>query len=797
MSKPENKQKEEKKSEQIQKPAIFKVRKRSGKLEIFQKDKIFERLQILCQGLNTDYLDCREITNKAYNGSYDKIETKHLDELAAETAMYMSSKHPDYANLAAKILISNHHKETKTSFYQTMKDIYLTKLESKNIKSHLSDEFFGIIEKFKDVLDSKINYQKDYQYDFFGFKTLLRSYLFKINDKPVERPQHMLMRVSIAIHQDDLKSILETYQLTSDGYFTHASPTLFNAGTSCPQYASCFLLTMKDDSIEGIYDTLKQCSLISKRAGGIGLAVHKIRSNGSYIRGTNGKSDGLVPMLKVFNQTSRYVNQGGRRPGAFAIYLEPWHPDIIDFLNLKKNNGNEERRARDLFYALWIPDEFMRRVKNDEMWSLMCPDQSPDLYKVYGEEFEKLYHQYEIEGKFVKRVPAREIWNQILESQIETGMPYIAYKDAVNRKSNQKNLGTIQCSNLCCEITEYTSDKEIAVCNLASIALPKFVENKENKEFNFEKLETVTRVVTRNLNKIIDLSYYPVKEAEYSNKRNRPIGIGIQGLADTFMKLGYVFGDENSKKLNKDIFETIYYSALSESLKLAKQDGPYESFQGSPASQGILQFDMWNVVPDRYDWDDLKKEIRRFGLRNSLLTACMPTAGTSQILGNSECIEPYMSNIFTRRTMAGEFIIVNRHLVEDLIKIGKWSPEIQNRIIYYNGSVQEIDEIPDRLKLIYKTAFEIKQKDIIDMSIDRGAFICQTQSLNLFLDKPDYNKLTSMYFHGWKNGLKTGQYYLRSRPIVDAIKFGVTSETINKEKNKNSCIDDICVSCSA
>jgi ribonucleotide reductase alpha subunit len=969
------------------------VIKRNGRQEQVQKYKIVDRIRNLCGNLNNDFINVVDVANKVYDGLCDKITTTEIDNLAAETAMYMSKIHPDYAKLAARIAITNHHKNTRDSFYETMRLIY------KN--GSITDKFFAIVDKNRELFDKAIDYKRDFQYDFFGFKTLMRSYLFKVNDVPVERPQDLLMRVSIAIHQNDVDSALETYQLMSNLNFIHASPTLYNAGTMRSQNSSCFLLSMQDDSIIGIYDTLGKCAQISKYAGGIGLSIHNVRAKGSYIRGTNGNSTGIVPMLKVFNDTACYVNQGGRRPGAFAIYLEPWHGDVMEYLDMKKNNGNEEERARDLFYAMWIPDLFMQRVESDGVWSLMCPNKSANLQYVYGEEFETLYTRYEAEGRFIKQLPARKVWDKIIESQIETGTPYMLYKDSANMKSNQKNLGTILSSNLCvvgdtkiltdegyqeiqelvdeniniwngekfsktvvrktgenqkiikvvlsngsvvecteyhkfyiqnksdivkyeakdlengmklikhdlphiktedskltwfrdhckkngvvddgnlyvefvdyanafstllmlqtvgiqsnvvdnklvlsctsldklgcdvlscdeyvsvvdvidegkyadtycftenernmgmfngvllgncAEIVQYTSPKEIAVCNLASIGLPKLVEN---GVFDFEKLGYITSILTKNLNKIIDINFYPVEEAEYSNMKHRPIGIGVQGLADVFMMMKMPFGSEDAKELNKMIFETMYYYSLKTSMEISKEDGYYETFIGSPASKGILQFDMWNVEPsDRYNWKELKDDIMRYGIRNSLLIALMPTAGTSQILGNSECIEPYLSNVFTRRTMAGEFIIVNKFLVGDLIKMGLWSSEMRDRIIYHNGSIQNIPEIPDELKEIYKTAFEVKQKDLIDMSADRGAYVCQSQSLNLFVDNPEYRRLTTMHFYGWKRGLKTGQYYLRSNPAANATKFGIDTGVIKGEK-KVECNDEVCVACSA
>jgi ribonucleoside-diphosphate reductase alpha chain len=633
-----------------------------------------------------------------------------------------------------------------------------------------------LIQKHAETLDSAIIYDRDFQYDYFGFKTLERGYLLRLNGKVAERPQHMLMRVAVGIHGADLDAAVQTYNSLSEGWYTHATPTLFNAGTPKPQMSSCFLLQLKDDSISGIYDTLKQCAQISQSAGGIGLSIHNLRATGSYIKGTNGTSNGIVPMLRVFNDTARYVDQGGgKRKGSFAVYIEPWHADIEDFLDLKKNHGKEEMRARDLFYALWIPDLFMQRVEQNGDWTLMCPNECPGLGDSWGEKFEALYMQFESEGKGRKTMKAQDLWFKILESQIETGTPYILFKDSANRKSNQQNLGTIKSSNLCTEIIEYTAPDEVAVCNLASIALPKFVEK---GKFNHQKLFEVTMEVTKNLNRVIDRNYYPVPEARRSNMRHRPIGLGVQGLADAFILMRHPFESVEAKVLNREIFETIYYAALTASKDLAKEDGPYETYAGSPASKGILQFDMWGVKPsDRWEWDILRDEIKQHGIRNSLLVAPMPTASTAQILGNNECFEPYTSNLYTRRVLSGEFIVVNKYLLRDLVKLGLWSDEMKNKIIAGNGSVQHIAEIPQNLKELYKTAWEISQKTIIDMSADRGAYICQSQSLNVFMENVNFAKLTSMHFHSWKSGLKTGMYYLRTKAATDAIKF-----TLDKSK---------------
>ncbi|GFY47027.1 ribonucleoside-diphosphate reductase large subunit [Trichonephila inaurata madagascariensis] len=761
------------------------VIKRDGRRENVMFDKITSRIQKLCYGLNMDYIDPAAVTLKVINGIFKGVKTVELDNLAAETAATMTTKHPDYAILAARIAISNLHKETTKTFSNVIEDLYNMKNErTGKITPMISETAYNVIMKNCDKLNSAIIYDRDFNYNYFGFKTLERSYLLKINGKVVERPQHMLMRVSVGIHGEDIDAAIETYHLMSDKWFTHASPTLFNSGTPKPQLSSCFLLSMTEDSIDGIYDTLKRCALISKSAGGIGLNVHCIRGTGSYIAGTNGTSNGLVPMLRVFNNTARYVDQGGnKRPGAFAIYLEPWHSDIFDFLDLKKNTGKEEQRARDLFYALWIPDLFMKRVEKNEMWSLMCPDESPGLHTCYGEEFEQLYEKYEKEGRFRCQVEAQRVWFAIIESQVETGTPYMLYKDACNRKSNQKNLGTIQCSNLCTEIVEYTSPDEIAVCNLASVALNRYVKD---QTFDFERLREVTKVITRNLNKIIDVNYYPVPEAAKSNKRHRPIGIGVQGLADAFILMRYPFDSEEAQKLNIEIFETIYYAALEASCELAEKDGPYETYEGSPSSQGILQYDMWNVTPtDKWDWAALKQKIAKHGLRNSLLVAPMPTASTAQILGNNESIEPYTSNIYTRRVLSGEFQVVNHHLLKDLTDLDLWDENMKNRLIANNGSIQNIDGIPDNLKKLYRTVWEISQKSILKMAADRGAYIDQSQSLNVHIAEPNYGKITSMHFYGWHLGLKTGMYYLRSKPAVNAIQFTVDKKALKENVQVN------------
>lgn len=746
------------------------VVKRDGRKESVQFDKITARIKKLCYGLNP-IVDPVTIAMKVIEGVYDGVTTSDLDNLAAEVAATNTVKHPDYALLASRIAVSNLHKNTKKSFSATMTDLYeYVDARTGDRATLLADDVHEIIQKNAELLDSTVIYDRDFRFDFFGFKTLERSYLLKLDGKVAERPQHLFMRVSIGIHKDDIKSAIETYHLMSEGWFTHATPTLFNAGTPKPQMSSCFLLTMKKDSISGIYETLSQCAKISQSAGGIGLSIHDIRATGSYIKGTNGTSNGIVPMLRVFNDTARYVDQGGgKRKGSFAIYIEPWHADVFDFLDLRKNHGKEEQRARDLFFALWIPDLFMKRVEDNGEWTLMCPNECPGLSDTYGKAFEELYTRYEKEGKGRKTIKAQDLWFKVLESQIETGTPYMLYKDACNEKSNQKNLGTIKSSNLCTEIIEYTSPDEVAVCNLASIALPKFVKD---GEFDHQKLFDVTYSVTKNLNKIIDYNYYPIPEARRSNLRHRPIGIGVQGLADAFILMRFSFDSPEAKKLNRDIFETIYYAALTSSKDLSIEFGPYETFPGSPVSEGILQFDMWNEKPsDRWEWDVLREEIKKHGVRNSLLVAPMPTASTAQILGNNECFEPYTTNIYTRRVLSGEFIVVNKHLMRDLVKLGLWGESLKNKIIAANGSVQDIAEIPQNLKEIYKTAWEISQKAVLDMAADRGAFIDQSQSLNIFMENANFGKLTSMHFYGWKKGLKTGMYYMRTKAATDAIKF--------------------------
>lgn len=767
------------------------VIKRDGRRESVKFDKITARIEKLCDGLNMTFVQPIDVARAVIDGLYDGVTTVELDNLAAEIAATKATNHPDYSKLAARIAISNLHKTTSESFSNTMKRLY-TYIDPKTgaNASLIGSDTYEVIRNNAAKLDAIIDYSRDYTYDFFGYKTLERAYLMKLDGHIVERPQHMLMRVAVGIHKEDLESVIETYHLLSEKWFTHATPTLFNAGTPKPQLSSCFLLTTQEDSIEGIYDTLKQTALISQSAGGIGISVHDVRAKGSYIKGTNGTSNGLVPMLRVFNDTARYVDQGGgKRKGAFAVYLEPWHPDVFDFLDLKKNTGKEELRARDLFYAMWTPDLFMKRVEKDEEWSLFCPSECPGLSEAYGEEFERLYEKYERDGKARKTIKAQDLWFTILESQTETGTPYMLYKDAANSKSNQKNLGTIKSSNLCTEIMEYTSKDEVAVCNLASIALPKYIIN---GKFDHQKLYDVTYTATKNLNKVIDINYYPVKEAENSNLRHRPIGLGVQGLADTFVMLRMPFESHEAKQLNKDIFETIYFAAMTASKDMAKKDGPYPTFKDSPVSKGIFQFDMWGVKPEsnRWDWDSLKDEVIKHGVRNSLLVAPMPTASTAQILGNNESFEPFTSNLYVRRVLSGEFMVVNKYLLEDLIQLGLWDDNMKQQIMAANGSIQNIDEIPQNIKDLYKTVWEISQKKVIDMSADRGAYICQSQSLNIHMQDPNFGKLTSMHFHAWRSGLKTGMYYLRTKAAKDATKFTISTEMVKPKLQPKAKVDD-------
>ncbi|MCE2686163.1 MAG: ribonucleoside-diphosphate reductase subunit alpha [Cryomorphaceae bacterium] len=765
------------------------VAKRDGKTESVKFDKITARIIKMCYGLDP-LVSPEAVAMKVIEGLFDGVSTTELDNLAAEVAAAKTIDHPDYALLASRIAVSNLHKETKKTFSEVMHDLYhYVDNKTNEPASLLAEDVYHIIMDNKEVLDSSIIYDRDFRYDYFGFKTLTRSYLMRLYGKIVERPQQMLMRVAIGIHKEDIQSAIKTYNLMSEGWFTHATPTLFNSGTPKPQMSSCFLLTMKEDSISGIYDTLKSCAQISQSAGGIGLSIHDIRATGSYIKGTNGASNGIVPMLRVFNDTARYVDQGGgKRKGSFAIYIEPWHADVFDFLDLKKNHGKEEQRARDLFYALWIPDLFMKRVKENGDWTLMCPHECPGLSDTHSAEFEALYTQYEQAGKGRKTIKAQDLWFKILESQIETGTPYMLYKDAANSKSNQQNLGTIKSSNLCTEIIEYTAPDEVAVCNLASLALPKFVT--EEGAFDHDKLFEVTYQATLNLNRIIDNNFYPVEEARNSNMRHRPIGLGVQGLADAFIMLGFPFESEEARTLNREVFETIYFASMTASKDLAKVDGPYQTIKGSPVSKGIFQFDMWGVTPtNRWEWDLLKAEVKKHGVRNSLLLAPMPTASTAQILGNNECFEPYTSNIYTRRVLSGEFIIVNKHLLKDLVREGLWNKDMRQKIMTANGSIQNIQEIPQHLKDLYKTAWEISQKAIIEQAADRGAYICQSQSLNIFMENANFGKLTSMHFYGWEKGLKTGMYYLRTKAATDAIKFTV-EKTVTEEPEAALIVED-------
>lgn len=764
------------------------VIKRSGRREDVSFDKITARLRKLSYGLDPHFVNMIEVSKKVIMGLYDGVTTVELDNLAAETAATMATIHPDYALLAARIAVSNLHRESEKSFSKVIDALYkYIDPKTGDRAGLISEETHKVVQKHKDRFDSAIIFDRDFEFDYFGFKTLERSYLMRMNGRVVERPQHLFMRVAVGIHGEDVEAAIETYNLMSERWFIHATPTLFNAGTPKPQLSSCFLLSMTDDSIAGIFETLQRCALISQSAGGIGLSIHNIRATGSYIKGTGGTSNGIIPMLRVFNDAARYVDQGGgKRKGAFAVYLEPWHADIFEFLDLKKNHGKEEMRARDLFYALWICDLFMERVRDDKDWSLFDPNEAPGLFDVYGGKFEDMYHKYETEGRARKVVKARDLWNAVLESQVETGTPYILYKDHANKKSNQQNLGTIRSSNLCTEIIEYTSKDEVAVCNLASLALPKYVKN---GEFDHQHLYDITRVATRNLNKVIDINYYPVPEARNSNMRHRPIGLGVQGLADVFILMGMAFDSPEARQVNRDIFETIYFAAMTESCELAEKHGAYETFQGSPLSKGVFQFDMWNEKPsDRWDWESLRAKVQKVGVRNSLLVAPMPTASTSQILGNNECFEPYTSNLYTRRTLAGEHIVVNKHLMRDLVRLGLWDEEMREAIMAANGSIQGIEVIPEKVRSIYKTAYELSQKVILDMAADRGAFICQSQSLNLFMEAPSFSKLSSMHFYAWQKGLKTGMYYLRSKAATDPIKFTLSQKHQNKFASANMAV---------
>ncbi|KAH9586182.1 Ribonucleotide reductase large subunit [Trypanosoma melophagium] len=788
---------------------VLKVKKRNETLQPFDSEKVYARLSRVTTGLDMEYIDLKRLTETVADGVYDEIPTVELDKLVAETAAYSVTKHPHYGLMGGRLCVTALHKVTNSSVLETFSILYKHIAHGTGRHAPLiSDAVWDIVQRRHEELQKIIDYERDMRFEFFGYRTLERSYLLRVERARgemdiVERPQHMFLRVALGIHGENLDRVKETYDLMSKGFFTHATPTLFNSGTPYPQMSSCFLVAMQEDSIEGIYDTLKQCAVISKMAGGIGVHVHNIRSAGSYIAGTNGTSNGLVPMLRVWNNTARYVDQGGgKRKGAFAIYLEPWHGDIFNFLLLKKNTGKEDQRARDLFYALWIPDLFMERVEKRDKWTLMDPNTAPGLSDCYGEEFNALYERYEKEGRGVKTIQAQDLWFAILESQMETGVPFMLYKDACNKKSNQKNIGVIKCSNLCTEIMEYSSKEEIAVCNLASIALPRFIDEEKN-DFNHQRLYEVTKIVTRNLNKVIDMNYYPLPEARNSNMRNRPIGIGVQGLADLFTILRLPFTSSKAKDMNEEIFETIYYAAVEASVDLAEEEGPYERFSGSPASEGLLQFDLWGKKPrsGRWNWDALKERVKKSGMRNSLLLAPMPTASTSQILGNNECFEPFTSNIYVRRVLSGEFPVVNKYLVMDLVRCGLWNDDMRNQIIAYNGSVQNIKEIPSDLKELYKVVWEIRQRDLIDMAADRGKYVDQSQSLNLFLEKPTSSQLTSMHFYTWKSGLKTGMYYLRSKPAADAIKFTLDPKTLKEIKNSggstptSSRQEDECLSC--
>ena len=760
----------------------MKVVKRNGSFEPISFDKVLGRIRKASKNLmvNPDSL-AQQVLARIYDG----VKTSEIDELTSQLAVSLSTNHPDYGILASRVAISNHQRNTDSSFSNVMNSLanQINPKTGEHI-SHINDIIVSIVKEFEKEIDAKIDYDRDYLFDYFGFKTLEKSYLLRdSNRKVLERPQHLWMRVSLAIWPHDLKKAFETYDYMSQKYFTHATPTLFNAGSPRQQLSSCFLLSMCDDSIAGIYKTLSDCAMISKYAGGIGLHISNIRARGSMIKGTNGQSNGIVPMLRVFNNTARYVDQGGgKRNGSFAMYLEPWHADVEDFLRMKQNTGAEEERARDLFYALWVPDLFMRRVESNGTWSLFCPNEAPGLSDVVGEEFEALYMKYENEKRYRKQVSAQKLWFQILDSQIETGTPYLLYKDAANKKSNQQNLGVIKSSNLCSEIIEYSDKDETAVCNLASIGLPSFVKK---EKFDFNLLRKIVGIMTTNLNRVIDINFYPTIETKRSNMRHRPIGLGVQGLADVFAMLKLSWDSKEAFELNKKIFEHIYYAALEASVELAKKEGAYETFQGSPASKGVLQFDMWHINPSTdLEWDKLKKTIMKYGLRNSLLVAPMPTASTSQILGFNECFEPFTTNIYSRRTLAGEYIVVNKYLVKELLDMGIWNEEMKQMIIVNNGSVQMIDTIPNEMKNRYKTGWELSQKVIIDMAADRGAYICQSQSLNLFVADPNYAKLTSMHFHAWKRGLKTGCYYLRTKAPVAAQKFTVEPVTLLTTKTE-------------
>ncbi len=815
------------------------VTKRNGERENVAFDKILRRIKTIGKDVDIK-INYSSLAMKVIDQLYSGISTTKIDELSAEQCASLASTHQDYNILAGRIIVSNHHKNTKESFYEVMKDLYNNSDIHNKHCPVVTKEMFDLVEKNREELESKIVFDRDYLIDYFGFKTLERAYLMKIKNKIVERPQHMWMRVSLGIHKDNIDRVLETYEFMSQKYFTHATPTLYNAGTPKPQLSSCYLLAMESDSIGGIYNTLKDCALISKWAGGIGLHIHNVRASGSQIRGTNGTSNGIVPMLKVFNNTAKYVDQGGgKRNGSFAIYLEPWHADIEIFLQMRKNHGDEELKARDLFYALWTPDLFMERVKADGKWTLMCPDECPGLSDVYGDEFKELYEKYEKEERGKKTVNARDLWFQVLDAQMETGTPYLLYKDASNKKSNQQNLGTIKSSNLCSEIVEYSDETETAVCNLASISLTIFVKKDEEEKpyFDFEELHKIAKIVAYNLNQIIDVNFYPTEKTEKSNMRHRPIGIGVQGLADAFFKMNLAFTSDEAQQLNKDIFETIYHAAVETSNEIAisrynivnekrysKTDlglsvynifnkfennmaklidekktivGSYSTFEGSPMSKGVFQFDMWNVTPSsRYNWEELRTSVMTYGIRNSLLMAPMPTASTSQILGNNECIEPITSNIYSRRTMAGEFVLANKYLMKDLMDLELWNEKIKNNIIANNGSIQQIPMVPEHIREKYKTVWELPMRKLIDMAADRGAYICQSQSLNLWLEDPNYNNLTSMHFYSWSKGLKTGIYYLRRRARHQAQQFTIEPEKTRTDSLVGETEDEICEMCS-
>ena len=814
------------------------VIKRDGSPEIISFDKILRRIKKLgieaniVQKSNTTGaigINYTSLAMKVIEQLYNNIHTAKIDELAAEHCAALSSTHPDYGTLAGRIVVSNHQKNTDGSFYATTYNIYNSLMNAETGESLLNAEYFSTVTEYCEELDAMIVDDRDYLIDYFGFKTLEKSYLLRIDDKSVERPQHMWLRVAVAIHGRNMVKVRETYDLMSSKYFTHATPTLFNAGTQHQQMSSCYLIAMEDDSLDGIFNTLHDCARISKWSGGIGLHIHNIRSNGSRIKGTNGRSGGIMPMLKVFNDTARFINQGGKRNGSFAIYLEPWHADIETFLEMKKNHGDEEMRARDLFYGLWVPDLFMEKVKLDKDWCLFCPNTCHGLSDLVGIAFQEKYEQYERDDMQVKKVNARDLWYRILDAQMETGPPYLLYKDACNQKSNQKNLGVIKSSNLCCEIVEFSDKNDTAVCNLASIALPSFV-NKDTREFDYDKLHTVSQVVTENLNNVIDINFYPTDKTESSNAKHRPIGIGVQGLADAFVLMDIPFHSEEAKKINTQIFETMYHGALTRSNEMAIQQrdkivasndavndeyykhshskekntetnssicstaGAYSSFKGSPLSAGLFQFDMWDVEPsDRYDWNALRASIVEFGTRNSLLMAPMPTASTSQIMGFNECFEPFTSNLYSRRTLAGEFVVTNKYLMSELIALGLWSEQIKNSIIANNGSIQHLTQIPQHVLDKYKIAWEIPMRHVIDMAADRGAFICQSQSMNLWMEDPTYAALTSMHFHSWNKGLKTGMYYLRRKAKHRAQQFTIGPKTIKKEEEK----EEICEMCSA